>query len=112
MRNLAAAMALIATVLTTGAANANVVLDFAGLDALNLEHPQTYYAGGFGSLVRQLTYVSSRSRLCSLSHERITCTLACGFMCGLRVVLPQPSPSVPSLSHRPPQKAERTNISA
>jgi hypothetical protein len=26
------------------------VLDFVGLDALNLEHPQNYYAGGFGSL--------------------------------------------------------------
>jgi hypothetical protein len=35
--------------LTTSAANA-VVLDFAGLDAINLEHPVDYYAGGFGSL--------------------------------------------------------------
>jgi hypothetical protein len=26
------------------------VLDFVGLDALNLEHPQSYYAGGLGSL--------------------------------------------------------------
>ena len=35
--------------LATSAANA-VVLDFAGLDAINLEHPVDYYAGGFGSL--------------------------------------------------------------
>jgi hypothetical protein len=33
----------------TGTANATV-LDFVGLDALNLEHPENYYAGGFGSL--------------------------------------------------------------
>ena len=45
----ALAMAWIATLLTTSAANATV-LDFAGLDAVNLEHPLDYYAGGFGSL--------------------------------------------------------------
>jgi hypothetical protein len=45
---LAAAIAWVA--LATGSANATVVLDFVGLDALNLEHPQNYYAGGFGSL--------------------------------------------------------------
>jgi hypothetical protein len=36
--------------LTAGGAQAAVVLDFVGLDALNLEHPENYYAGGFGSL--------------------------------------------------------------
>jgi hypothetical protein len=47
-KHLAVAMAW-AWLLTTSAANA-VVLDFAGLDAINLEHPVDYYAGGFGSL--------------------------------------------------------------
>ena len=31
-------------------ANATVTIDFVGLDTLNLEHPESYYAGGFGSL--------------------------------------------------------------
>ena len=48
--NLTAAIACIAAFLIAGDAQAGVVLDFVGLDALNLEHPQNYYAGGFGSL--------------------------------------------------------------
>ena len=34
----------------SSSAHAAVILDFAGLDAINLEHPEDYYAGGFGSL--------------------------------------------------------------
>ena len=48
-RYLAPGLAWVATLLTTFAANA-AVLDFAGLDALQLEQPLNYYAGGFGSL--------------------------------------------------------------
>jgi PEP-CTERM motif len=47
---LSAAAAMAWAALATGTANATVMIDFVGLDALNLEHPQSYYAGGFGSL--------------------------------------------------------------